>query len=177
MWNDWEHRFGTQLADELLCLGYLVDHLQWDGFPWLVSASARGEIERFRGHKQPDLLRGWKHLSDLQAEWALDSFRGVAPSVLDPTTDVRINPLILRGLGVNSVEKIRPMGGSLSPLRDPAIALVRDALLSGFPRDPHDGPSVFLEPARRRLRVRRRNLAPSDALRGANRSGPPTRTG
>lgn len=129
-----EEQFGARLANELLCLGYLVNHLQWEGFPWLVSASAHGEIARFRGRKRPGVLRGWTRLSELQADWEMDSFRGVAPSVLDPTGDVRVNPLILRGLGVSSVEEITADSGPLSSLRDAGDrALVRDAMLSGVP--------------------------------------------
>jgi hypothetical protein len=129
-----ERQFGPQLAEELLALGCLVSHLQWEGFPWLVSASARGEIERFRGRKQAGILRGWTRLSEAQGDWANDSFRGVAASVLEASAEVRVNPLTLRGLGVRSVDEIVANDGPLSIFRDRGDrALIRDALLSGVP--------------------------------------------
>ena len=129
-----ERQFGPQLAEELLALGYLVDHLQWEGFPWLVSATARGEIERFQGRRQAGILRGWTRLSEAQGDWAIESFRGVAASVLEPSAEVRINPIILRGLGVSSVDEIVGDDGPLSVFRDRGDkALIRDALLSGVP--------------------------------------------
>ncbi len=129
-----EEQFGARFANELLCLGYLVDHLQWEGFPWLVSASAQDEIGRSRGRRRPGVLRGWERLSESQADWNVSSFRGVAPSVLDPTGAVRVNPLILRGIGVSSVDEITADNGPLSSLRDAGDrALVRDAMLSGVP--------------------------------------------
>ena len=39
-----ERRYGSKYANELLDLGSLVDVLQWQGLPWLVSASSRAEF-------------------------------------------------------------------------------------------------------------------------------------
>lgn len=130
-----EARFGKPLADELIALGYLVDHFQYNGgFPWLVSASAKVELERHLGGKGAALVAGWKRLSDHQHDWAIESFRGVAPGVLTPTADTRIHPLILRGLGVTSAEEIVDDRGPLCALQDPGDReLIRDALLSGVP--------------------------------------------
>lgn len=129
-----ESTFGRAFADELLALGHLVSHLQWDGFPWLVSASARDEFERHSGTKRPGLLGGWTRLAEAQEDWGIDSFRGAAPSVLVPTPDVSVHPLILRGLGVASVEEIVADDGPLATFPDRGDrALIRDALLSGVP--------------------------------------------
>ena len=76
-------------------------------YPWLVSASARQEVEQHAGSKRPGLLNGWRRLQEHQEDWAVESFRGVAASVLVPSPNVRINPLVLRGLGVASVEEHR----------------------------------------------------------------------
>lgn len=129
-----ETRYGEEMANELLALGFLVDRLQWQGFPWLVSASARGEIEWLTGTKGDGVRRGWSRLSEAQEDWGIDSFRGVAASVLDPSPEVRVNPLILRGLGVASVDALVAADGPLAKFRDAGDrALIRDALLSGVP--------------------------------------------
>jgi len=132
-----EARFGADLTEELLCLGYLVDHFQYEGgFPWLVSSSTRAEIERFTGpgEKPARILQGWTRLSEASDEWALDSFGSTAPAFLDASRQVRPNPLILRGLGVASVEEIVADSGPLSAFPHQGDrALIRDALLSGVP--------------------------------------------
>src|SRR5437764_12737959 len=46
-----ETEFGNALAVELLALDQIVDHLQWSGFPWLVSASAQRELDRIVASK------------------------------------------------------------------------------------------------------------------------------
>ncbi len=54
--------------------------------------------------------------------------------MLVPTPDVRINPLILRGLGVSGVDEIVADDGPLSECPDRGDrALIRDGLLSGVP--------------------------------------------
>jgi hypothetical protein len=125
---------GRKFADELLALGGLVSHFQWEGFPWVVSASARDEFERHAGPKRLGLLSGWTRLAQAQEEWSHEAFRGAAPSVLVPTRGMRIHPLILRGLGVRSVEDIVGDEGPLGAFPDRGDrALIRDALLSGVP--------------------------------------------
>ena len=129
-----ERRFGAQHADELLCLGRLVEELQWSGFPWLVSTSARAEVEASERAKKPRIVDGWSRLFDAVEDWHTGSFRGVAYMALHRTEGVRINPLILRGLGVASFDGIVADGGPLSSLRDVGDrALVRDAMLAGVP--------------------------------------------
>ena len=129
-----EHRYGRTYANELLDLGSLVDELQWQGFPWLVSASSRTEFERLRSDKRTQLIAGWSRLSDHQEEWSIESFRGVAPAVLDPTPEARINPLILKALGVTESKEIVEDDGPLGVLNDMGDRmLVRDALLAGVP--------------------------------------------
>ena len=129
-----ERRYGTTYANELLDLGSLVDVLQWQGFPWLVSASSRSEFERLRSDKRSQLVAGWTRLSDHQEEWSIECFRGVAPAVLDPTPEVRINPLILQALGVTESGEIVQDGGPLGVLNDMGDRmLVRDAILAGVP--------------------------------------------
>jgi hypothetical protein len=132
-----EARFGADLAEDLLCLGDLVDHFQYEGgFPWLVSSSTRAEIERFTGpgEKPIRILQGWTRLSEAKDDWAPDSFGSTAPGFLDAAHQVRPNPLILRGLGVASVEEIVADSGPLSAFPHQGDrALIRDALLSGVP--------------------------------------------
>jgi len=132
--SELEAQFGVPFANELLDLGYLVDHLQYEGFPWLVSASARQEFEQHAGSKRPGLLKGWRRLQEHQEDWAVESFRGVAASVLVPSPNVRINPLVLRGLGVASVHDIVADDGPLAGFPDRGDrALICDGLLSGVP--------------------------------------------
>lgn len=130
-----ERRFGPTFANELLSLGYLVDYFQYvGGFPWLVSHSSEAEIRANGRPGAKRVLRGWSRLADATDDWAPSSFRGVAPGILRPVGEVRINPLILRGLGVLSIAEIVADGGPLHVLRDAGDrALVRDALLAGVP--------------------------------------------
>jgi hypothetical protein len=128
-------RFGTALAEELVALDYLVDRLQWrGGFPWLVSAATEREFERIAASKGDRLRAGWRRFADTQEEWGTDSYGPVAPGVLRSDCLVRPNPLILRGLGVATVDEIVADDGPLRAFRDRGDReLIRDALLSGVP--------------------------------------------
>ncbi len=129
-----ERRYGSTCTNELLDLGYLVDVLRWKHFPWLVSASSRAEFEHLQSDKRSQLIASWTRLSDHQEDWSIESFRGVAPAVLDPTPEVRINPLILQALGVTESSEIVQDDGPLGVLNDMGDRmLVRDALLAGVP--------------------------------------------
>ena len=130
-------RFGTNLVEELLALGFVVAHFEWEGgFPWVVSSSTRNEIERFpgAGEKPIAVLKGWNRLSEALDEWSAESLGGISPGFLNASLAVRPNPLILRGLGVANVEEIVADSGPLSAFSDRGDrAVIRDALLSGVP--------------------------------------------
>ena len=129
-----EAEFGAPLAVELLALDQLVDHLRWSGFPWLVSASAQRELDRVVASKGDSLRAGWRRLAEAQEEWGTDCYGSVAPAVLSPGSTARPSPLILRGLGVSSLEEIVAADGPLAEFRDSGDReLVRDALLGGVP--------------------------------------------
>jgi hypothetical protein len=129
-----EAEFGTPLAVELLALDQLVDHLRWSGFPWLVSAGAQRELDRVLASKGEGLRAGWRRLAEAQQEWGTDSYGPVAPAILSPESTARPNPLILRGLGVSSVEEIVAANGPLAEFRDRGDReIIREALLSGVP--------------------------------------------
>jgi len=112
-------RYGTVYADELLCLGYLVDRLQWQYFPWVVSTSSLHELTASRRCGAEAARRGWYRIYHNQEEEASsDFFRGVSASLLTPTNQTRVNPLVLRGLGVGSIADITKDGGPLDFLGD-----------------------------------------------------------
>jgi hypothetical protein len=130
-----ETRFGTTLAEELVALDYLVDRLQWrGGFPWLVSGATERELARIMPSKGDRLRDGWRRFADTQEEWGTESYGPVAPGVLRSDVAVRPNPLILRGLGVTTIDGIIADDGPLRAFRDTRDReLIRDALLGGVP--------------------------------------------
>jgi hypothetical protein len=158
-------RFGTPLAVELLALDQLVDHLRWSGFPWLVSAGAQRELDRVVASKGEGLRAGWRRLAEAQEEWGTDSYGLVAPAILSPESTARPNPLILRGLGVSSVEEIVAANGPLAEFRHHGDReIIRETLLSGA-RDPHDRPQIVLGKREVVLEHGLEVWRPSDALR------------
>ena len=79
-------------------------------------------------------MRAGPDFLTIKRKWSIESFRGVAPAVLDPTPEVRINPLILQALGVTERNEIVEDNGPLGVLKDMGNRmLVRDALLAGVP--------------------------------------------
>ena len=127
-------KFGEPLAEELLALDRLVSHLRWSGFPWLVSGSAEAELDRIVTAKGEGLRAGWRRLAEALEDWGTDAYGPVAPGVLRRGRPVRANPLILRGLGVASVDEITADDGPLAGFRDRGDReMIRDALLSGVP--------------------------------------------
>ena len=94
-----ERRYGSTFANELLDLGSLVDVLQWQGFPWLVSASSRAEFERLQSDKRSQLVAGWTRLSDHQEGWSIESFRGVRTRRVGSDAGRTNQPIDSSGLG------------------------------------------------------------------------------
>ena len=77
---------------------------------------------------------GWRRLAEAQEDWGTDSYGPVAPAILSPESTARPNPLILRGLGVSSVEEIVAANGPLAEFRDrDDREIIREALLRGVP--------------------------------------------
>lgn len=132
--HDLKRHFGEGLAGELLALGFLVDKLQWNGYPWLVSASSLREIQVFRGLKADKVFRGWHRLYEHQEDWHHGSSNGAAPGILNPGEPTRISPLILQGLGVSTAAAIVADDGPLKAFHDEGDRkLIRDALLGNVP--------------------------------------------
>lgn len=134
-----ESRFGPALVDELFALGHLVIRFEWDGFPWIVSASSEAEIKRARRANRTDLAGGWEYFAGHQEDWGLDAWGSIAPGMLSPSTffpdsRFRVSPLLLRSLGVATVEEIVDVDGPLRAFRDAGDrAVIREAIVSGAP--------------------------------------------
>jgi len=126
-------RYGKPHANELLALWDLVGAFEEASstLPWLVSESAREELNRHPGTKRARLVQGWSYWDESADEWGIEAFGTVAPSSLRSGL-TNVHPLVLRGLGVSSYEQIIDSDGPLSEFRDEGDRkIIRDALVCG----------------------------------------------
>ncbi len=132
---DVEALYGRRHANELLDLGTLYTRFEsGDGYPWLVSQAALVEIERLRDRKGHRLRDIFDFLAGHQDDWYWDAYPGVALGTLRASRPWTPSRIVLRGLGVGSVDDIVADDGPLGFLPDEGDRrLVRDALLANIP--------------------------------------------
>lgn len=128
-------RYGTELAVDLIDLGLLYKQFETrSGYPWLVSAAAHEELslaDGIKGARIASLLRFFRGHQD---DWYGTTYAGVARALLFPSPRMRVSPLLLRGLGVSSVDEIHSATGPLSFLPDDGARLLcADALIANVP--------------------------------------------
>ncbi len=128
-------RFGKDLAADLIDLGTLYKQFEHYGsYPWLICKAAVDEASVLQSEKGCRLRQLLSFLSGHQEDWHDDSFPGIAKSLLLSRSGSRVSPLILRALGVTSVEELCGVGGPLSFLQDGGDrAIVSHALLANIP--------------------------------------------
>ncbi|QBF31857.1 hypothetical protein [Thalassococcus sp. S3] len=123
-WCDEEYavlcgRFGQQLADDLIDLGYLYKQFEWrGGYPWLVCETNFKEIGRARGTHAARLKDIVTFLHGHQDDWVLDSYGGSTPRLLWRKGLKFVSPLMLKGLGISRPEQLFQSDGPLSFLHD-----------------------------------------------------------
>jgi hypothetical protein len=127
--------YGEDMANDLLDLGAMYKHFEdLGGYPWLVcdvNASEASLLGGDRGIRLNDIIRFFNgHQDDL----CNDAFPGVALGLLGEARAARVSPLILKGLGVASVEQVFLHDGPLYFLPDRGDRQVAGyALLANIP--------------------------------------------
>ncbi|UJR83203.1 hypothetical protein [Sandaracinus amylolyticus] len=128
-------QYGTDLAHDLIDVGILYKRFEWyGGYPWLVCDAALEETGLLQGPKGRSVRDLLEFLVGHQEQWSNDAYPGIAQGLLLAKGRARVSPLILRGLGVQSVEELHAADGPLSFLADRGDRLVAThALLSNIP--------------------------------------------
>lgn len=127
--------YGAELANDLVDLGILYRQFEYSGgYPWLiceVNASEALPLGGSKGFRLNDIIKFFRgHQDDLLN----DAFPGVPLGLLGEDNLARVSPLILKGLGVKSVEQVLSKDGPLSFLRDDGDRKIAGyALLANIP--------------------------------------------
>lgn len=112
---DLTERYGAELANDLVDIGILYKEFEnRGGYPWLVSRTAQGEAGLAGGVKGVRLISALDFFRGHQDDWSHDAHPGVAQGLLFASRRVRVSPLLLRGLGVTSVDEMHSATGPLS---------------------------------------------------------------
>lgn len=129
------NRYGPELANDLIDLGVLYKGFEdRGGYPWLVSRGVEEEVGFAKGAKGKRLLSLLEFFRGHQDDWFDDTYPGIAKGLLSARRSVRVSPLLLRGLGVTSVEQIYSVSGPLSFLPDAGDRMVAaEALIANVP--------------------------------------------
>lgn len=132
---DLTERYGAELANDLIDLGILYKEFEdRSGYPWLVSRAAQGEASLADGAKGVRLLSLLGFFRGHQDDWSDEAYPGIAKGLLFARRRIRVSPLLLRGLGVTSVDEIHSAAGPLSFLPDEGDRMVAaEALIANVP--------------------------------------------
>jgi len=138
IWDDVQfrelaERYGPEHARDLVDLGTLSTEFESrSGFPWLVSETTQHEISRAdQVRRLGSLLEFFR---DHQNDWSDDAYPGLAKGLLFPRWPARVSPLVLRALGVTSVDQVEAATGPLSVLPDEGDrSIAARALLANIP--------------------------------------------
>lgn len=128
-------RYGAELANDLIDLGTLYKEFETrSGYPWLVCRAAQREASLADGVKGEGLRSVLDFFRGHQDDWSDDAYPALAKGLLFAGGRVRVSPLLLRGLGVTSVDEIHSATGPLSFLPDAGDRLVAaEALIANVP--------------------------------------------
>ena len=139
-WEDGEvadltERYGAELANDLIDLGILYKEFEdRSGYPWLVSRAAQGEANLANGVKGVRLLSLLDFFRGHQDDWCDETYPGLVKGLLFSTRRIRVSPLLLRGLGVTSVDEVHSATGPLSFLPDEGDRMIAaEALIANVP--------------------------------------------
>lgn len=132
---DLTERYGAELANDLIDLGILYKEFEdRSGYPWLVSRAAQGEASLADGVKGVRLLSLLGFFRGHQDDWSDEAYPGIAKGLLFSPRRVRVSPLLLRGLGVTSVDEVHSASGPLSFLPDEGDRMIAaEALIANVP--------------------------------------------
>jgi len=132
---DLTKRYGAELANDLIDLGTLYKEFEnRSGYPWLVSRAAHEEATLTVGTKGTRLVSALDFFRGHQDDWCDDSYPGIAKGLLFGGSRSRVSPLLLRRLGVTSMEEIHSAAGPLSFLTDRGDRIIAaEALVANVP--------------------------------------------
>ena len=132
---DLGRKYGADLANDLIDLGILYKEFEsLGGYPWLVCNAADKEAARLRGRKGQRLGELIRFFRGHQEDWSCDAYPGITQGLLFNSWSTRVSPLLLRGLGVSSIEEVYAAGGPLSFLPDRGDrVVVAQALIANVP--------------------------------------------
>lgn len=157
----WDHiataaliqHYGSELVDDMIALDTMYRRHEYESsYPWLICSAAVHEAGLLSGPKGASLKQLIEFLLGHQDDWSNDAYPGIAQGLLLAQESSRVSPLILKALGVNSVEEVHSTNGPLNFLPDLGDRLVAThALLSNIP--------VILTTDRRTFWTRRERLA------------------
>jgi len=128
-------RYGTELVKDLQALHTMYQHHEHhSGYPWLVCIAAVEEAKLLGGAKGESLRQLIEFLAGHQADWSIEAYPGIAQGLLLTNKVRRVSPLILRALGVKSIDDVHQAHGPLSFLPNRGDRLMAAyALLSNIP--------------------------------------------
>src|SRR5262249_38962861 len=128
-------KYGAEMANDLIDLGTLYKEFEdRSSYPWLVSRSAQAEAslgDICTGGRVASLLEFFRGHQD---DWSDETFPSIAKGLLFASRRFRVSPLLLRGLGVTSVDEIHSAIGPLSFLQDRGDRLIVAEALVGTSR-------------------------------------------
>jgi len=132
---DLTNKYGADQANDLIDLGMLYKGFEVrGGYPWLVCHDVEVEAAALRGPNAQRLGALFHFFRDHQEDWGSDVYPGTAHGLLFSSRNGRVSPLLLRGLGVRSLEEVYSPGGPLSFLPDRGDRLVAArALIANIP--------------------------------------------
>ena len=126
--------YGVDMANDLVDLGILYKQFEYSGYPWLVCEVNSCEASFFGGERGSRLRNIVRFFRGHQDDLLNDAFPGVPLALLGDDNLARVSPLILKGLGVTSVEQVFSSDGPLSFLPDEGDRRVAGyALLANIP--------------------------------------------
>ncbi len=140
MWDDeavanLTEKYGVELANDLIDIGILYTEFEnRSGYPWLVSRTAHEEASHANGDNGARLLSLLSFFRDYQDDWPDETYPGIAKGLLFARQRIRVSPLLLRGLGVTSVDEIYSTTGPLAFLPDKGDRMITaEALVANVP--------------------------------------------
>jgi len=133
--HELSERYGLETANDLIDLGVLYKKFEYlGGYPWLVCEANSNEASAFGGDRGVRLRNIFKFFNSHQEELSNYTFPGVSLGLLEESKSARVSPLILKGLGVKTAEKIFADDGPLFFLCDAGDRRVAGwAILANIP--------------------------------------------
>ena len=140
VWDDGAVRtlatqYGREMAVDLIDLGMLHTRFEhFGGYPWLVCETNFSEGAPLYGGKGERIRKITRYFYGHQEDLYVHSYPGTATSLLTENNSIRVSPMILKGLGVETVDQVTSGDGPLSFLHDYGDRLIAHyAIIANIP--------------------------------------------